>query len=268
MKGSKMKDQRVPILVYHHVYPQGALELTQATFETGAGILGEKEFRRQMSYISGEGWTVVSTTQIVDWLTNGQALPPKAVGLHFDNAWLDTITCALPILREFEMTATCFPITDGVESASLGGTHRVRTLTEGMIEKPFATWDHLQQLCTAGWELGAHTASHCKVADKHAAEGDEAVIREAEIANGLFQDRLGLTPVHFAYPSGSRSDATDKLLSRYYRSLRLWHFDWPIHWSFTHGETSPLAIDCQNIDLRVGFEEFQRIFSDASGFPD
>ena len=262
-----MKDQRVPILVYHHVYPQEALELTQATFETGAGILGKTEFCRQMAYIADEGWAVVSTTKIVDWLTNGTALPDKAVALHFDNGWLDTITCALPILQEYAMTATCFPITDGVEMASRGKAQKIRTLTEGVVEKPFATWDHLQQLRHAGWELGAHTASHCKVADAYAAEGDEAVIREAEIANGLFQDRLGFTPVHFAYPSGSRSDSTDKLLARYYRSLRLWHFDWPIHWSFTHSGTSPLAIDCQNIDLRVGFEEFQHIFSEAAGVP-
>lgn len=263
-----MKDQRVPILVYHHVYPQDAPELTSATFETGAGIVGENEFRRQMRCIADEGWSVVSTTEIIDWLESGNALPPKAAAIHFDNGWLDTVTVTLPILQEFEMAATCFPITDGVEAASQGKTSKVRTLTEGVIEKPFVTWDQLQQLRDAGWELGAHTASHCKVADKHAEEGDEAVIQEAEISNDLFQSRLGFTPDHFAYPSGSRNDATDKLLASYYRSLRLWHFEWPIHWSFTHGRTSPLAIDCQNIDLRVEFDDFQRIFTEAAGVPD
>ena len=253
--------QQVPILVYHHVYQADAPELQQATFETGAGIIGELEFRRQMHYIGDQGWTVVSTTQIVDWLAHGASLPPKAIALHFDNGWLDTATVALPILREFGATATCFPITDGIEAASKGQSAAVRTLTEGVIEKPFMTWSQVRQLLEAGWEIGAHTATHCKIADHYAVEGDEGVIREAQTANHIFAQRLGRVPDHFAYPSGSRNLRTDELLSRYYRSLRLWHFEWPIHWTFTDHTTSPLAIDCQNIDLRVPFDDFARIFS-------
>ena len=54
---------------------------------------------------------------------------------------------------------------------------------------------------------------------------------------------------------------TDEVLSAYYRSLRLWHFEWPIRWSFTRADTPVDAIDCQNIDLRVSFADFQRIFT-------
>ena len=37
-----MNNQQIPILVYHHVYPESATELQQASFETGAGIIGER----------------------------------------------------------------------------------------------------------------------------------------------------------------------------------------------------------------------------------
>ena len=114
-----------------------------------------------------------------------------------------------------------------------------------------------------GWEIGAHTATHCKIADMHAAEGDAGVISETRVANNVFAQRLGFVPDHFAYPSGSHSERTDELLARYYRSLRLWHFEWPIRWTFTDRTTSPLAIDCQNIDLRVPFADFERIFSES-----
>ena len=255
--------QQVPILVYHHVYPEEATDLQQATFETGAGIIGEALFRRQLQYIAEGGWTVVSTSQIVDWLVAKEPLPHKAVALHFDNGWLDTATVALPILQQFGFTATCFPITDGIEAASAGKAAAVRTLTEGVIEKPFMTWTQVHQLLDAGWEIGAHTATHCKIADQHTAAGDEGVIAEAEIANRTFSRHLGFAPTHFAYPSGSRSQRTDALLARYYRSLRLWHFEWPIRWTFTDSATSPHAIDCQNIDLRVPFEAFANILDQA-----
>ena len=104
-----ISNQRIPILVYHHVYGDKQ-ELENATFDTGAGIIGENEFRRQMRFISDEGWSVVSTTQVVNWLIDGGPIPEKSVVLHFDNGWLDTATVSLPILEEFNMTATCFPI--------------------------------------------------------------------------------------------------------------------------------------------------------------
>ncbi len=257
------ENQRVPILVYHHVYDDQSSELRNATFETGAGIIGEKEFYRQLQYITDNGWTVVTTTQVVDWLTGGMAIPEKSLVLHFDNGWLDTVTVALPLLIQFKMTATCFPITDGLEAASHGKVTTVRTLTEGYIEKPFMTWAQVSSLLEAGWEVGAHTASHCKLEEKIAEEGDEGVLGEINKSNALFKRNLNITPQHFAYPSGSRNESTDKILSRFYRSLRLWHFEWPVHWSYTDNTTLPTALDCQNIDVRVSFEDFTRIFSNA-----
>ena len=106
--------------------------------------------------------------------------------------------------------------------------------------------------------------THCKMADKHATSGDEGVQREAEAPNERFQERLGFEPIHFAYPSGSRTERTDELLAKYYRSLRLWHFDQPIRWTFTDGDTSPFAMECQNVDLRVPFDAFKRIFHEAT----
>jgi len=257
--------QRVPILVYHHVYPEGSSDVaSKSDSETGAGVLDETEFRRQMGYLTDRAWTVVSTSLVVDWITDGTSLPEKAVALHFDNGWLDTITVALPILRDFGFTATCFPITDGLEAASNCESIQVRTLTEGVVENPFMTWAQIQELVAAGWEIGAHTATHCKVAEKHDEEGDQSVIRETETSNNLFRQHLGFVPDHFAYPSGSRNDSTDAVLSRYYKSLRLWHFDWPIHWTFTDRSTAPQAIECQNVDLRVPFEDFKRIFIEAA----
>ena len=53
------------------------------------------------------------------------------------------------------------------------------------------------------------------------------------------------------------------LLADYYRSLRLWHFDFPIASSLSDRTTSPLAIDCQSIDLRVSSADFEGVFIDA-----
>ena len=254
-------DRHVPILVYHHVYPDDSAELAAAVAEQTAGVIGLSEFTRHLEQLRAGGWTVVGTSRVVDWLLGAAELPPKAAVLHFDNGWLDTATVVKPLLDDFGYTATCFPITDGVEAASSGRSAAVRTLTEGVVEKPFMTWDQVTRLLEAGWEIGAHTATHCKLADRHAGEGDEGVVREAELANLIFERRLGSAPDHFAYPSGSRNERTDELLSRYYRSLRLWHFEQPVRWSYTRRDTPVTAVDCQNIDLRVSPAAFSRILA-------
>ena len=258
-----MKNHRVPILVHHHVYQEGAPELKAAQEEKEGGVIGEGEFRRQLRYIADEGWQVVSTSDIVDWLLDGAQLPDRALALHFDNGWLDTRTVVMPILKDFGMTATCYVITDTLDAASGGLSTSILTKTEGRIEKPFMTWQQVGELLESGWEIGAHTASHPKLAETCAAEGDAAVIREIEMSNAVFRERLGSVPSHFAYPSGSRSHRTDELLAPRYRSLRLWHAEFPIVWSFTNRETSRLALDCQNVDFRIPFEDFQRIFIEA-----
>jgi peptidoglycan/xylan/chitin deacetylase (PgdA/CDA1 family) len=255
--------QRVPILVYHHVYPDGSAELEGAAGPKAAGVIAERDVLRQFDYIAEEGWQVVSTSAVVDWIAGDGPLPQKAAVLHFDNGWLDTRTVAFPHLDARGWTATCFPITNGLEAAGSGQAAVVTTLTEGRVSKPFMTWPQAQELLAAGWEIGAHTATHPKLAMAQQAEGDAAVLEEIEQSDRMFQQRLGILPEHFAYPSGSRNERTDALLVDRYRSLRLWHFEEPIEWSYTDRNTSRLAIDCQNIDARISFEDFQRIFLDA-----
>ena len=93
-----------------------------------------------------------------------------------DNGWLDSYTVVAPILKEYGFTATLFPITDGLEAASQGVASTVRTLTEGVVSKPFMTWAQARELQDSyGWEMGGHTATHCKIADHHAEHGDAGV---------------------------------------------------------------------------------------------
>ena len=99
----RMGSQRVPILVYHHVYPDEVV----SELEPSAGIIGQSDFRRQMEFIAENDWQVVSTDEIIDWLLEGAGLPARALALHFDNGWLDTYTIARPLLGELGMKGMC-----------------------------------------------------------------------------------------------------------------------------------------------------------------
>ena len=258
-------NQRVPILVYHHVYPDDEPALKGGPKEKATGLIGVSEFRRHMDHISEGGWEVISTTRIVDWIEGDVDIPHRALALHFDNGWLDTSTTVKPILATYGMAGTSYVITDGATAASEGRTAGVHTSTEGAVQKPFMTWDQIAELLDAGWEIGAHTATHPKLADLQRSEGDEAVLHEVEGSSRSYAEHLGFVPRHFAYPSGSRNRRTDALLAPYYRSLRLWSFSQPPKWEFTEHSTPPAALRCQNVDSTVAFEDFARIFTEALG---
>ena len=102
--------QKIPILVYHHVYAEGSAELGAIEADNGAGVISEAAFRQQMAYLVDREWNVVSTSRVLDWIIDGTSLPPRAVVIHFDNGWLDTVTVALPILPHLDFCATCFPL--------------------------------------------------------------------------------------------------------------------------------------------------------------
>ena len=257
--------QGVPILVYHHVYPDDDFALKGLPKEEATGLIGVSEFRRHLDHIVEGGWEVVSTTRIVDWLQGEADIPDRALVLHFDNGWLDTATTVMPVLAEYGMAGTSYVITDSATAASEDRTASARTLTEGTVQKPFMTWRQIAELLDAGWEIGAHTATHPKLADLQCSEGDEAVLREVEGSSRAYAEHLGFVPRHFAYPSGSRNRRTDALLAPYYHSLRLWSFSQPPRWEFTGRRTPPAALQCQNVDSTVAFEDFARIFTEAVG---
>ena len=256
--------QRVPMLVYHHVYPDGDPGLAQPTPNRATGTIAESELRRHLSYIAGNGWNVVNTSRVVGWLEGREDLPERAVVLHFDNGWLDTRTVSMPVLREMGMTATCYVISEGTEAAAKGLPAAIRTSTEGAVQKPCITWRQAEELLREGWEIGAHTATHPKLAEVLDEEGPEAMMGEVERSNESYRANLGFVPDHFAYPSGSRDDRTDAMLAPHYRSLRRWTFSHPPRWEFTDGQTAPHALECQNIDNTVGYEDFVRIFEEAA----
>ena len=255
--------QKVPILVYHHVYPDDSAALAGLSTARATGVIGMSEFRRHLDHIASDGWEVVSTTRIVDWLEGVADLPDRAMALHFDNGWLDAVTTVAPVLAEYGFTATAYVISDGATAASEGTTARVHTSTEGTVENPFMTWRQLAELLDLGWELGAHTATHPRLAELQSVEGDEAVLLEVQSSGQAYADRLGVVPQHFAYPSGSRNDRTDALLAPRYRTLRRWGFNQPPAWEFTDHGTRPRALECQNVDSTVDFEDFARIFTEA-----
>ncbi|MDX2273145.1 MAG: polysaccharide deacetylase family protein [Cyanobacteriota bacterium] len=168
----------VPSIMYHDVvgsYKQVWFDTTQA------------ELRQHFEAIREAGVTPISIDQLYQHLQLGDPLPPKAILLTFDDAYLGQYEFAYPLLKEFNYPAAYF-----VQTAFVG----VPT------SKDHFTWEQMQQMDREGLvSFAAHTVSH--PSDLRALP-DDKLQRELVESKRLMEEKLGHAIEYFAYPEGNR----------------------------------------------------------------
>ena len=77
------------------------------------------QFREQMEYLHNQGYNTITLAQLYDYLENGTELPNKPIVITFDDGYVDNYKNVLPILKEYNMKATLFMISDAANSTWL-----------------------------------------------------------------------------------------------------------------------------------------------------
>jgi peptidoglycan/xylan/chitin deacetylase (PgdA/CDA1 family) len=180
------------ILTYHSIDSSGSpISVDPPTFRAHVRFLGSGRVR------------VLSLDELV---LAGDS--EDAVALTFDDAYLNVATVAAPLLRDHDLPATVFVVTDRV-----GGTNSwSRPGESGVPELPLMGWDVIGRVREAGIAIGSHTRNHC---DLTRIDGQELQDEIAGSADRL-SAALGRRPDAFAYPFGAVStDAVQAVRSNY-----------------------------------------------------
>ena len=165
-----VSERTIPVLCYHAMSP-GA----KAFYE-----LPTEGFEKQLQALHEAGFQGVTASQLADYYEGKADLPAKSVCLTFDDEPKSIITRSKPLMDKYGFVGTAFLITD-----SVGG--------DGNL-----TWDDVQALRDAGWDIGSHTASHAKPTKIDAAR------RAAEFAQSkaAIEQHGGKPCAALAYPNG------------------------------------------------------------------
>jgi peptidoglycan/xylan/chitin deacetylase (PgdA/CDA1 family) len=109
------------------------------------------KFRAQLEMMLLAGYRFVTVAELARRAA-GRRPPPGLAAVSFDDGMRNVVTAALPILADLGIRATVYVPTDWLGGSSpwigAGG--------DGGI----LTYDELQKLVAAGWELGTHTLAH------------------------------------------------------------------------------------------------------------
>jgi peptidoglycan/xylan/chitin deacetylase (PgdA/CDA1 family) len=124
--------------------------------------------------------------------------------LTFDDGYADTLREALPLLKKYRFTATCYLVSDAL------GAHN-RWDAEFLSEtKPLMTHDEIEHWLAAGMEIGSHSRSHAKLD----CLADAAAFEEIAGSRESLRSAFGVAVEHFAYPFGRFSNRTAELVKQ------------------------------------------------------
>ena len=179
---------RVQILMYHRVghFP-GRVKAH------GALYCHLPRFKAQMRLLRLLGYSVVSLDEAAAGLRGDKPLPARPLVLTFDDAYVDFLDNAAPVLQAHGYPATVYAV-----SGLIGATSSWDAGV-GPEPAPLMSAAQLREIQAMGFTIGSHSVSHPRLAGL-----DEARIR-AELTGSkhALEDLLGRPVEHFCYPYGS-----------------------------------------------------------------
>lgn len=192
----KQEKKQIPILMYHSI-----AQSTNPKFNQFA--MPPASFAEHMTYLHQHSYTPINITQLVRILSQERsALPERPVVLTFDDGFADFFPNALPVLQQYNFTATLY-----IATGFIGSTSRWLA-REGEATRPMLTWDQVSKINACGIECGGHSHWHPQLDTLPLVEAREEIVH----CKKLLEDHLGQKVSSFAYPYGYHSAAIKRLV--------------------------------------------------------
>lgn len=208
------KTVRLPIIMYH--------QISKNPSACNAFTISPETFEQDIRYLAANGYTSVTTAQMLDYCQGKETLPGKPILITFDDGYESFEPYAKPVLEQYGMSAVL---------AIVGQYADTYTKTEDHhVSYSYFSWNALAQLQKSpAVELAVHTydmhhlreRKGCKIksgesngAYRQALNGDLERVEEQ------FKTYVGNLPCVFAYPYGFYcKEAKEILRERGYQVL-------------------------------------------------
>ena len=184
-------DDSAVVLMYHRFgedrYPSTSIRIEQ--------------FEAQLAHLAERDYAVIPLAQLLDALENGTPLPPRAVVITIDDAYLSVYEAGYPRMKAAGYPFTVFVATDPVD--------------DGL--PAYMSWDQMREMAAGGASFANHGAAHRSVMKR--ADGQSEAEWLASVQSDIDRGRerlsaeLDLLPGAFAYPYGEFDTATAELVA-------------------------------------------------------
>ncbi len=175
---------RIPVLMYHYLSePPANADIYRLDLS-----VAPSRFAEHLDRLLAEGYTTISPYDLAEALQRGAALPDKPILITFDDGYRDNYENAYPLLRERQMQATIFVVTDFIDE-----------------QRPaYLTWDMAREMLANQIAIESHGRNHMGLAEKD----DDYLVWQALGSQETLQYELGVRPRFVSYPAGEYDQRT------------------------------------------------------------
>ncbi|MDY4078629.1 MAG: polysaccharide deacetylase family protein [Clostridium sp.] len=167
----------VPVLYYHSVDPSEANEV----------IISPEKLREELTFIKDSGYTTLTMSELNDYILNNTPIPEKSIVITFDDGYADNYANAFPILKELDMKATIFVISNFTDKDGY-----------------YMTSQQIKEMSDYGIDIQSHTASHAHLNQLTY----EEQLSELKTSKEKLESITEKPVISIAYPFGDFDDNT------------------------------------------------------------
>ncbi len=196
----------VPIIMYHSLLKNPA--------SANSYTVSPSTFEADLQYLLDNGYQTVFIQDLIDYVYQGQPLPPKPVVITFDDGHLNTLTYGLPILQKHGAKAVLSAVGGYVEEAV--------AQNDPNPQYAYCTWDDLKTLRDSGcFEIQNHSYRlHSSKGARGAArkEGEVVASYHQRLISDVLKMQQALAkeaeaqPTAFTYPFGFTDPEGERVL--------------------------------------------------------
>lgn len=186
---------KIPIFMYHHISSFSHATPLKSLF------VSPKVFQAQMKLMYSLGYEGKSISELMPFLKGEKE--GKVFGITFDDGYQDVYFNALPILKKFKFSSTCY-----IVSGQIDGYNRWDEKHKDRHQ--LMTFDQLKNWLESGQDVGVHTVNHVNLSEL------EPIFFPDEILDcrNFLQTHLELNELnHFCYPYGKYNEQVVEFLS-------------------------------------------------------
>jgi peptidoglycan/xylan/chitin deacetylase (PgdA/CDA1 family) len=186
----------IPIITYHSIDESGSVISTEP-----------KVFRKQMKFLSENGYNAVSLNQFISLLIQNVPLFSKPVVLTFDDGFCNFYTEAFPVLKQYGFNATVFLVTD-----YCGKHNDWQGNPPDLPRSRLLEWKEIKELDKYGIEFGVHTKTHPDLTKMSFTQIKNEIVE----SKSAIENALGKEAETFAYPYGKFNSTVKKMVEDHF----------------------------------------------------
>jgi glycosyltransferase involved in cell wall biosynthesis len=178
------------VLMYHGFARRGE--------RTSRFVVSATQFSWQLGWLKRRRRPVLTVEELLAYREKHQLPPARSVIITIDDGYADVYDVAAPILKQHQMPATLFLVSDAAGDANSWDK------ASKLFGRQLLSWDEVSAFGAAGFALGAHTRTHCSLVGQAA----ERLADEVGGSRLELERRLGVPIRWFAYPYGEHDAAS------------------------------------------------------------